>query len=254
MHFTESGVYHLVVRDTSTWETIFERKGDEEVSIPFGELTWSPDSRRLATALLPDRGLVVLDVKTGNIVSDQQDFLVPPYDIDWSPDGSRLIATGDLGYGFRRWRLDTDEAVRLYDPRAGTAAIQLAWSPDGERIASGHAGGMVCFWTAATNQCDGFIYAHQNIVSGLAWSPDGNQLATSGGVIRIWDTHTGQLLTAFGQNDGSVYTQLEWLDLKTLASLETGYAREALTIVRFWDVATGSVLFEFHGESSSFGQ
>ncbi len=253
MRASESGLPHLIVWDASTWKAIFERKEENEASIPFGALAWSPDSRKIAFSL-PERGLMAADIQTQQIVSQQKDFLVPPYDVAWSPDGSRLIATGDLGYGFRRWRVDTDEAVRLYDSRVGTAAFQLAWSPDGKRIASGHGYGMVCFWTVSTNQCDGLIYAHQNIVSSLSWSLDGNQFATGGGVIRIWDTHTGQLLTAFGLNDKSIYTHLEWLDPKALVSLETGYADKALTIVRFWDVATGAVLFEFQGESGLFGE
>ena len=79
--------------------------------------------------------------------------------------------------------------------------LQIAWSPDGKRIASGNFEGKVCFWTAATNKCDGLIKAHQNAVFSLVWSADGDQLATGGGIIRIWDTKTGKLVKSFGLND-----------------------------------------------------
>ncbi len=249
----EGSLPRVVVWDTATWEAVFTWKSGEESTSPFGALAWSPDSQTLAFALL-DRGLLVVDIESGKVVSEQTDFLQPPQDITWSPDGSRLIATGDLGYGIRRWRVDTGESVRLYDPRAGASPIQLAWSPDGERIASGHADGTVCFWTVATNACDGLIYAHQNLVPSLAWSPDGKQLATGGGVIRIWDTVTGRLLTSFGQQENVLYIHQEWLDARTLVSLEAGYADKALTVIRFWDVATGSVLFEFRGKIGMFGE
>ena len=56
-------------------------------------------------------------------------------------------------------------------------------------------------------------------------------------------------------NDTSVYTNLEWLAMdQTLVSVEIGYENDALTVVRFWDVDTGKVLFEFHGASASWGE
>lgn len=252
-HAFGGSLSRVIVWDTTTWETVFTWESREEANSPFGGLAWSPDSQTLAFALL-DRRLLVVDIESGKVISEQTNFLQPPQDITWSPDGSRLIATGDLGYGIRRWRVDTGESVHLYDPRAGASAIQLAWSPDGKRIASGHADGTVCFWTVATNACDGLIYAHQNQVPSLAWSPDGKQLATGGGVIRIWDTATGRLLTSFGQQENALYIHLEWLDAHTLVSLEAGYADKASTTIRFWDVDTGQILYEFQGTGGTFGQ
>jgi WD40 repeat protein len=254
MRNSDAGTPHLVVWDTSIWKILFEpRLGNGDTTMFFGALAWSPDGQFLATSDY-GRGLATFDVQTGEIISRQKDFLISPYDIAWAPNGSRMVATGDLGYGFRRWRIDTDESVRLYDPRVAAFATQLAWSPDGKRLASVHADGVLCFWTASTNHCDGYIKAHFLQALSLAWSPDGSQLATGGGIIRVWDTSTGNFLRSFGLNDGSIYSQLEWLANGTLISLETGYAEPELTIIRFWNINTGEISMEFHGARGVYGE
>ncbi|MBK8417480.1 MAG: hypothetical protein IPL17_01215 [Anaerolineales bacterium] len=48
---------------------------------------------------------------------------------------------------------------------------------------------------------------------------------------------------------------MEWLDDSApLVSTEVGYEEAALNIVRFWDVDTGKILFEFHGANGSWGE
>lgn len=253
MQTQQAGKPHLVVWDTSTWEISFEPQiGNGDTTMWFGALAWSPDGKFLATSDY-GRGLVTFEITTGKTVSLQKDFLLSPSDISWSPDGSRMIATGDLGYGFRRWRVDDDKWVRLYDQRVD-AALALDWSPNGKQIASAHGNGTVCFWTVNTNLCDGIIQADTSFISSLVWSPDGSQLATGGSAIRVWDTQTGNLLTAFGETNGPIYSQLEWLPNDILVSLETGYADRQLTIIRFWDIDTGEVLNEFRGARGVFGE
>lgn len=250
---TEFSKSRLVVWDTSTWEIVFEQIGAEDLwDSMYGDIAWSPDSQSLANSI-NGMGVLVYDIQTGKVISKQE--TLSSHSISWSPDGSRLVATGDLASGIRRWKVSTDEAVRLFDQQIGSF-MQIAWSPDGKRIASGSVEGAVCFWTAATNKCDGVIIkAHRNSVFSLDWSSDGSQLATGGGIIRIWDSNTGKLIKSFGMNDISVYTHLEWLGInQPLVSVEVGYADEALSIVRFWDVDTGKVLFEFDGAKSSWGE
>lgn len=245
------GRTHLAVWDTSTWKVIFEQTGtDETLESIYGDIAWSPDGRLLADSL---NGVSVLvhDVKTGETISQQDQ--IASYELAWSPDGMRLVGTGDWAYGIRRWKVSTDESVRLFDQHVGSS-MHAAWSPDGTRIASGHSDGVVCFWTVATNQCDGLIYAHANVVYSLTWSPGGNRLATGGGIIRIWDTHTGQLVTSFGEASNTLYTELQWLANNPLVSLQTGNGDPAATIVRFWDVDTGQILYEFQGAGGMFGQ
>ena len=242
--FGKSGKMYLAIWDTSTWKVISEPEiNTDEFALQYDALAWSPDSALLATATY-ERGVVVLNVQTKEVVSQQTGFIVNPYRIAWSPDSSRLVATGDLGYGFRRWRADTDEFVRLYDQRVNTTT-DIAWSPDGVRIASTHENGAVCFWTVETNICDGFIQAHINWASSLAWSADGNQLATAAGAIRIWDTQTGIQVSAFGQTE-ALYLQLEWLSPDTLVSLVSGDIDGAPPAIRVFDITTGNIVAEFH--------
>ena len=243
---------HLVVWDTSTWQVVFEKTSIDGIfDTIYGDIVWSPESKFLAESI-NETGVLVHDVQTGKVISHQD--MLSSYSLSWSPDGTRLVGTGDLASSIRRWIVNTDQSVRLFDQRYG-GSLRITWSPDGKRIASANWEGLVCLWTSETNRCDGLIHAHQHEIFGLAWSEDGNQIATGGGIIRIWDTHTGQLITSFGLNDKSIYTRLKWLGInQPLVSLETGYADAALTIVRFWDIDTGKILFEFNGASGSFGE
>ncbi len=253
MEDAETGHPHVVAWDTRTWDAVFEPELDEGMTDTlYGDVAWSPDSQYLATSN-GYMGVTTYDVATGRIASSQDVFAGATSDIAWSPDGSRIIATGDMGYGIRRWKFSTDEWVRLFDPRASfPRAVQ--WSPDGERIASGHVGGAVCLWTAATNHCDGFIQAHQTDTFSLAWSPDGNRLATGGGVIRIWDAQTGMVVISFGLNKPAVYAGLAWLKPDLLISLDTGYEGNEPSRLRFWNPLTGELLQQIQGEDGILGQ
>jgi WD40 repeat protein len=238
---------HLTVWDTSTWKIVFQPEfGNEMVNQIFRDIAWSPDGRSLAFSM-DIGGVQVLDGQTGQLISQQEDFAATVTGIAWSPDGSRLVATNDMAYGIRRWRVSDDQSVRLFDPRA-SAPITLAWSPDGKRIASGHYLGGVCLWTTETNKCDGFIQAHRTATFSLAWSPDGNQLATGGGVLRIWDAHTGKLVRAFGEESRYMFSRIEWPAVNgPIVSLETGFENPGDTVLRLWDLSSGSILAEFRG-------
>jgi WD40 repeat protein len=244
---SNSAKAHLTVWGTSSWNIVFEPDfGEDMVNQRIIDVAWSPDNRSLAFSTDLD-GVSVLDTQTGQRLSHQTDFAGSVVDISWPPDGSRLVSTSDMAYSVRRWKVSNDQAVRLFDPRVSNP-MQVAWSPDGKRVASGHAYGGVCIWTAATNKCDGYIQAHRTAVFSLVWSPDGEKLATGGGVIRIWDMQTGKLLTAFGENDKVVYAHIAWpSNVAPLVALETGLDDQSKTAVRYWDISTGTSSVEIIG-------
>jgi len=242
--YIEGGPLHVAVWDTAAWNILYEYTSAFDSSSS-GALAWAPNGEQIVFSI-PERGLSVIDVNTGKPVAALEDFIVPPFDLSWSPDGSRLISTGDLGYGLRRWRVDTNQWVRLFDTRP-QPAMQVSWSPDGKQIASGHFGGTVCIWNAANNQCEGFIKAHLLSVDALDWSPDSRQLATASGAIRVWDSQTGELKSSFGFYDGIVYNNLRWFNPQTIATLEISYTQYMPSTIRFWDVSTGDVTLAFRG-------
>ena len=243
----DSGLANVLVWDTSTWKVILEPTfGDNVGDEPIPALAWSPDNRSLAVSV-PMNSVVVLDTQSGKTISNQQDFAMVAYDLAWSPDGVRLVATGDMAKGLRRWKISNNEAVRLFDKRL-EHALQLAWSPDGTRIASAHGDGKVCLWTAANNECDGLIDADPKTTYSLAWSADGAKLATGGSIITIWDTQTGRPLSAFGKDEKVSYTRIQWPALnQPLVTLQRNENQQDGTLIRFWDVATGKILAEFAG-------
>jgi WD40 repeat protein len=243
--YSQSGSLHVTVWDTASWEVLYEYKSDTQDFFSIAALAWDPEGKRIAFSL-HERGLSVIDVETGNVTASMKDFIISPFDLSWSPDGSRLISTGDLGYGLRRWKVDANQWVRLFDARSQPAQ-QVKWSPDGKQIASGHFGGTVCVWNTGNNQCEGFIRAHFISVDALDWSPDSRQIATASGAIRVWDSHTGELTSAFGFYDGIIYQDLRWFDPQTIATLETSYTQNLPSTIRFWDAATGDVKLVFRG-------
>ena len=228
-------------------KTVLETNfGDDMVNERILNIAWKPDGSALALST-DTHGVMVVEATSGKLLSQQTGYASSVMEADWSPDGTRLVSTSDMAYSLRRWKVDTGEAVRLFDQRVSNP-WHVIWMKDGKRIVSGHVYGTVCFWTVATNKCDGFIQAHRTAVFSMAVSSDGSRLATGGGVIRVWDTSSGKLLTAFGEDSKIIYNQLEWgPGDQTIVSLQTNMDDPELTALRIWNVALGLSDMEFRG-------
>ncbi len=113
----------------------------------------------------------------------------------------------------------------------------VAWSPDGQRLATGGTEGAVKIWNAADGRLLTVLPGHRGEVLTVAWSPDGRRLAAAGqdAAVKLWDPDTGQALTLTGHRQAVVC--LAWSrDAHRLASgSEDG-------TVRIWDPVTGGSL------------
>ncbi len=237
----------LRVWETSTWKIVLETNfAGDMLNERILDIAWKPDGTALALST-DMHGVMVVDATSGKLLSQQTGFASSVMEAAWSPDGTRLVSTSDMAYSLRRWKADTGEAVRLFDQRVSNP-WHVIWMPDGKRIVSGHVYGTVCFWTVATNKCDGFIQAHRTAVFSMAVTSDGTRLATGGGVIRIWETANGKLLTAFGEDSKIIYNHLEWAPGdQVVISMQTNMDDPEMTALRLWNVSTGIPSIQFQG-------
>ena len=170
------------------------------------------------------------------------------YEIAISPEGERLAVASATGIWL--YSIPELEDIAWFET---DAAINIDWSPDGERIASIDSDGPVRVWEVATGDMLRELKGHDRIhlnshfTTNVVWSPDGKQLASVGreGTMRVWDVATGNERVALeGQiNYGSIV--LAWSpDGKR-------FAASAAKNVRVWETETWEQLTELVGHTTS---
>ncbi len=185
----------IIVWDATSWQEVMRFSAGNQVV--FG-MTFSPNGQRIITAS-EDQTAKVWDSTTGQqlLVVDHG---APLSDVAISPDGARLATAGADAVA-RIWEIESRQEILALSGHAEAnrqgsihpgGVVSIAFTPDGQRIATAGADGTVRLWDAATGQELRLISSHTNEVY-LALGPDGNRLLTAGydGQVKIWDISPG---------------------------------------------------------------
>ena len=164
----------------------------------------SPDGDTLASGS-EDSTIRLWDMHTGEHKKTLSGHTDRVYSVAFSTDG-KTLASGSDDNTVRLWSVDTGETQRILTAHAGEfegvdnghssveGVKSVAFSPDGETLASGGGDNVIHLWAIGTGKRKMTLVGHTHWVFSLAFSPDGKTLA-SGSVdsdIRLWDPHTGQ--------------------------------------------------------------
>lgn len=105
--------------------------------------------------------------------------------ISFDPDGRRIAVTTDSHVTL----LNTGNGARLLELRGHSAKVNgVAFSPDGDRIASCSSDRTVRIWDANSGLELLALHGHGSSVVRVAFSPNGLHLAsTSAGMVKVWD-------------------------------------------------------------------
>ena len=165
---------------------------------------YSPTGRYLASTGI-DETLRVWDAATGRLLGSTAPHPIGILSPAWSPDESRIATLFGTGTGTSNGTgTAADDGARLevqvWDSQTGTPAgapitghggeaTALAWSPDGDLLATGDMQGVVRIWEYPAQRLLESYSAGGDTINALAWSGDGRRLATAGsdGLLRLRD-------------------------------------------------------------------
>ncbi|MCL6422476.1 hypothetical protein Bequi_03595 [Brachybacterium sp. JHP9] len=161
-------------------------------------------------------GLTIWDTASGQVV--RQAAVRGGAPMAWHPDGTMLALSGGRYISL----VNVDGTLRgtligHEMPASGSAGMyDLAFRPDGARLASSHSDGTIRFWDVSADSCGpvDVIQHGQEDQKSLAFSPDGTVLAVGGrtsyttstpGVPpELWDPATGERITVLDQVTGKI--------------------------------------------------
>jgi WD40 repeat protein/class 3 adenylate cyclase/tRNA A-37 threonylcarbamoyl transferase component Bud32 len=189
--------------------------------------------------------VVVRNLQSGEIVFKREEAK-GEFRISFSSSANLMLIgrhgaiIGQNGGGAELWDYVSGELKRVLPESGG----HVAFSPRGNRLATGNWNGTIKIWDAASGQLLSILKSGQALA--MAFSPDGLTLATSDwdSSVRLWDGTTGKEIGSLT----NIHHRIWALAFSPAANvLATGGADQT---VGLWDVATFRQLERLQGHGN----
>jgi WD40 repeat protein len=244
---------HLAVLLPDRSTRLLDAAGKELRRLPNVEdrdaLAFSADGKSLLTG---GSWVQLWDVVTGQETPILSEPRLPIHYPALSRDGKTVAFAQGLN---RVCLADMATGKKLF-AASGSCKAGIAFAPDGKHLAVAGGETTIGFWDVADLRAlekvfpakPAAVLACQGKVAAFAFSPDGKRLATAeeGGMVRIYDTASKQVLRAHSVAD-SVFAVGFSPDGKLLATMGSGWPvslpagprQRTRQVVRLWDIVSG---------------
>ncbi|KAF4613913.1 hypothetical protein D9613_008176 [Agrocybe pediades] len=206
-------------------------------------LSFSPDGKKLIWAST-DRIIRVWDIEAGSVVAGPfagHTSHIPSLAL--SSDGTKIIS-GSYDGSVRIWNVSASNNSNIALPFQ-CYPDQVAWSPDGTKIASGQSGAedgkyVVAVWSAQNGEAAIEPIYYSSSIESIAFSPDSSRISavTLSKDVVSWDSMTGEIVgEPFRQLSSSVDSIAYSPDGSIIAT-----AFLFKKIVTIWDCSRGKMI------------
>ena len=209
----------------------------------------SGDSQTLASVGADEKSVRLWNIKTHKPKANLKGKFNAIYSLAYSPDND-MVAAGDFDgtvtlFSTKKKKRITSLVGHNLAPSDITepgSVLTLAFSPDGETLASGSRDTTIRLWNTKTASHKVTLTGHSGSVTALVFSPDGKTIASgasythwsSDSSIRLWDAKSGKHIRTINtpsRTDALAFSS----DNETLASIGTNGS------ISIWDIKTGKL-------------
>ena len=239
---------------------------------------FSPDGKRIVTAS-EDKTARVWDGRDGHPLLTLSGHNGAVYSAVFSPDSKRIVTASADGAA-RVWDasdgrpsatllatfpLDRDAVSNITSAMLegkNVGVLSAQFSPDGKRIVTAQADGIVRVWDAGSGRLMFTASGHKARVNSAVFSPDGKRIVTASAdeTARVWDAADGKLLATLAEPNGAagnmVQTALAGHNGSILCALFSGDGTRIVTAsadgtARVWDAGDGRLLATLAGHKGA---
>lgn len=211
-------------------------------------IAWNPLGTFLAIGMVDGR--IERVSPTVSFMSRRLGHLGAVNDIVFCSHSSRFVSVGS-DRTVRLWTREesgtldfaVENELKLRRSPSLSDCLNIAWSPDGSKVASGSVSNRITIWDSQTFDVLKTVGNHPDLINDIAFFPDGKKLVSAcvDKVIRIWDLDSSQVQVELRGHRGFISEVEVSTDGRWVVSGDRN------SEVRLWDARTGEFMRSWTG-------